>query len=80
MFARMVTDFSVTPLALSFMAQILFYTVPLLMFEYWLERRKDVAQLASQAWGWRAAAYGYCLLMLLFFPPPATHEFIYFQF
>jgi hypothetical protein len=35
---------------------------------------------ASLALLFVAAIYAYCASMLIFFPPPVTHEFIYFQF
>jgi hypothetical protein len=42
--------------------------------------RDDLVKLVAQPWFARAAAYGYCLLMLIVvFPAPSKHEFIYFQ-
>jgi D-alanyl-lipoteichoic acid acyltransferase DltB (MBOAT superfamily) len=61
-------------------ALLLFFVAPWLLFEAWLEKKKQDEALLSVAWPWRAACYGFMLLMLLFFPPPAPSEFIYFQF
>jgi len=59
---------------------IAFYVIPLFLYEIWVERRKDMVSLVTSAWQPRALAYAYCALMLLFFPSPVAHEFIYFQF
>jgi D-alanyl-lipoteichoic acid acyltransferase DltB (MBOAT superfamily) len=80
MFARIGTDFTVTPLARVIAQSMVFYAVPLLLFEAWVERRQDLDALVRGRWGWRAAVYAYCSMMLVFFPPPSIHEFIYFQF
>lgn len=59
---------------------LLFFVAPWLLFEAWLEIKKQDEALLGVAWPWRAACYSFMLLMLLFFPPPAPSEFIYFQF
>jgi D-alanyl-lipoteichoic acid acyltransferase DltB (MBOAT superfamily) len=69
-----------TPLALSMFGMIAFYACPLLLFEIWLERRKNLVALVSAPRWPRALAYAYGALMLLFFPSPVAHAFIYFQF
>lgn len=61
-------------------ALLLFFVAPWLLFEAWLERKKQDEALLTVAWPWRAVGYSLMLLMLLFFPPPAPSEFIYFQF
>jgi D-alanyl-lipoteichoic acid acyltransferase DltB (MBOAT superfamily) len=80
MFVKIVTDPRPTALAGSAFALILFYAGPLLAFEFWLERRKELAALVKVEWLPRALAYTYCALMLVYFPAPVAHEFIYFQF
>ena len=80
MLGRIGTDFAVTPLARVIFESMLFYAVPLLIFEAWVERRQDLDVLVRGRWGLRAAVYSYCLMMMIFFPPPSIHEFIYFQF
>lgn len=69
-----------TPLALSSFALPLFYALPLIAFEFWLERRADLHALTAGPWLPRGLAYVYCSLMLLYFRAPVAHEFIYFQF
>lgn len=76
----LLTDFQITPVAMSILALIAFYTLPLFLFEIWVDSRKDMAMLTREAWTTRAAIYIYFILMLIFFPSPTAHEFIYFQF
>jgi D-alanyl-lipoteichoic acid acyltransferase DltB (MBOAT superfamily) len=80
MLARMVTDPRPTPLALSSLGLVAFYAGPLMLYEFWLERRQNLLRLTEIDWLPRALAYGYCALMLWFFPPPVSNVFIYFQF
>jgi alginate O-acetyltransferase complex protein AlgI len=80
MLVRSVTDTRVTPLARVIFESIVFYGLPLLAFEYWVERRRQLTVLVQVAWPWRAAVYSYAMTMLIFFPPTGVHEFIYFQF
>ena len=77
---RIVVDFHWTPFASSAFTMILFFAGPLMLYEFWLERRQDLLRLIQVDWRARAAAYGYCALMLWFFPPPVSSVFIYFQF
>jgi D-alanyl-lipoteichoic acid acyltransferase DltB (MBOAT superfamily) len=69
-----------TPVAISMFAMIAFYAGPLLLYEIWVERRKDLVALVPMRWWPRALVYAYCALMLTFFPSPVAHAFIYFQF
>ncbi len=80
MLSRIVLDFHWTPFASSGFAMILFFAGPLVIYEFWLERRHDVLSLIRIDWRARALVYSYCSLMLLFFPPPVSNVFIYFQF
>ena len=80
MAARMLTDFTVTPLVKSSLAMIVFYTGPLWMFEFWLWMKDDLLAVLKIDWRMRGLAYNYCALMLMFFPAEIVHEFIYFQF
>jgi len=57
-----------------------FFLLPWLIYEAWLERRRDDEALFKAGWLWRAGFYLYLILMLLFFPAPAPAEFIYFRF
>ncbi|HEY6188753.1 MAG TPA: MBOAT family O-acyltransferase [Pyrinomonadaceae bacterium] len=80
MLSRMATDFRMTPLASSALAMIVFFAGPLVVYEFWLERKQDLLRLTGTHWWVRAAAYSYCALMLWFFAPPVSNVFIYFQF
>ena len=80
MLGRIATDFRATPFAVSALVMIIFYAGPLLAYEFWLERKDDLLRLTRTHWLARAGVYGYCVLMLWFFPPPVSNVFIYFQF
>ena len=80
MFVRTLTDFQLTGLGLTSLWMIVFYTLPLMVYEYGLERGGDLQGLLSRHWLVRAAVYSYAVLMLLFFHPAVHNEFIYFQF
>ncbi len=80
MLGLIATNWQSTPLAISSVAMIAFFAGPLMVYELWLEYRKNLYLLPEIHWLTRSAAYGYCLLMLLFFLPPIQNEFIYFQF
>jgi len=58
---------------------MVFYIVPLLSYEYWTEKRGLMA-LSKHSVVVQALFYVYIIIMLLFFPSPTAHEFIYFQF
>jgi alginate O-acetyltransferase complex protein AlgI len=80
MLIMMATNFSVTSLTLSAMAMIVFFAGPIMLFEFWLERRGHLLSLLKVHWLPRGMAYAYCALMLVFFLPSVKQEFIYFQF
>lgn len=80
LFLRLGTDWHWTAFAQTSLSLIGFFILPWLLFEAWLERRKDDLSLLSVSWYWRAALYVYLVLMMLFFPPPVPAEFIYFRF
>ncbi len=75
-----VTSFGPTPLALGSLATIAFFVVPMMLYEGWLERKREVGALLGAHWLTRGAAYSYLVLMMVFFPSPVSYEFIYFQF
>ena len=77
---QLLTNFQITPLVTSSVAMIIFYVLPLVMYEIWLERQGNLLALLRTRWWVRGMVYGYCILMLWFFPAMGQHEFIYFQF
>ncbi len=80
MFTRIFTDFRTTDFAASSIAMILFYAGPLIVYEFWLERKDDLLHLTRVNWLSRGVVYSYWFLMICFFPPPVSNVFIYFQF
>lgn len=58
---------------------MLFYILPLLSYEYWTEKR-GLMCLTQGTVAVQTLFYMYIIVMLLFFPSPTAHEFIYFQF
>ncbi|SKB02313.1 D-alanyl-lipoteichoic acid acyltransferase DltB, MBOAT superfamily [Prosthecobacter debontii] len=77
---RLGSDWSWTAYAQTSLSLIGFFLLPWLVYEAWVERRKDDYALLKTPWVWRAALYVYLTLMMLFFPPPVPAEFIYFRF
>ncbi len=75
-----VTDFTVTKFTIYGFAAILFFTMPLMLFEYWTERSGNLLVLLEARWGVRFVSYSYFIVMLIVFPPLISQEFIYFQF
>lgn len=61
-------------------AYLAFFTVPLMVYELWVEKRGDLLSLTKTGWGWRTLFYSAVLFLLLFFPPPSPNEFVYFRF
>ena len=80
MLERMVTDFRPTPFAVSSLTMVAFYAGPLMAYEFWLEQKDDLLKLTRINWLARGLVYTYCAFMLMFFPPPVSNVFIYFQF
>ena len=80
MLTLMVTNHQVTAFTEYGFGLILFYVLPLMMYELWLSVRNDLDRLVKVFWPVRAAVYSYMALMIVFFHPVVKHEFIYFQF
>lgn len=78
--ARLSTDFTITPFAKMIFGLLVFYVTPLMLFEVWLEWKKDLLGLVNAHWLVRGLVYLYVVYMIMFFPPPVPSEFIYFQF
>lgn len=80
MLGRIGSGLEVTPVAIGFLTTILFFVLPLLLYEIWVESRGELDAIVTSPWPLRALVYGYFVIMLIFFPSPTQHEFIYFQF
>ena len=75
-----ITDFTLTDFSRYGFVMIAFFTMPLILLEYWTEKAGDLLVLLKAHWLLRFASYGYFVLMLIIFPPLVSQEFIYFQF
>lgn len=80
MLAAIATVPVLTDYALYGAAMILFFAGPLMVYEWHVYRSGDMLLALRKSSGQRVAAYGYCALMLLAFPPLVQQVFIYFQF
>ncbi|MDP6636410.1 MAG: MBOAT family O-acyltransferase [Phycisphaerae bacterium] len=80
MLTRMFTNFVPSVFTTYCFTSILFYAGPLMLFEFWLDRKDDPMRLTKVHWGYRAAAYSYAAIMIILFRPMMPSEFIYFQF
>lgn len=73
-------NWQITEFAMFTLGSMAFYVLPLLAYEWWVEKKGDLLALTKCPWPIRAAVYVYMALMLFFFPSPVQNEFIYFQF
>lgn len=73
-------NFHMTDFAVFSMAMILFFSGPLMVFEFWLEKTRDKLMILNVSWIYRACFYTYLVLMIIVFPPDKPQDFIYFQF
>jgi hypothetical protein len=80
MLEQVVTDMTVTDFSIYGFSIIAFFTVPLMMFEYWTERSGNMLVLQKASKPLQVIIYIYLLLMMIVFPPLISQEFIYFQF
>jgi len=77
---KLFTDFHITHFALYGLGMVLFFSVPLLVYEAIIEKSKDLLLLTKIKPAKRAFVYGFCALMLWVFAPLLSQVFIYFQF
>ena len=73
------TKFEVTEFAVGLAGIFLFYTLPVIIYEAWVEHKGLMAMCRQNAWI-QGMFYGFIALMLFFFRCPEVHQFIYFQF
>lgn len=80
MLVQMATHIQLTNFTVYAFGMLTFFTLPLLALELRIERAGNMLYLLeAPAWE-RFIIYGYCLLMLIVFPPLTPQIFIYFQF
>lgn len=80
MLARFGQDWTWTPLAGFTLGLLAVLAGPLLLFESWVEKRGKLLALTETHWLPRALVYLFILLVILYFAPERSSEFIYFQF
>ena len=80
MLGRLVSDWRWSPLAACSLSKIAVFTLPLLLFEAWVERKGKPLALTESPWPARALVYLAMILALIYFSPDLPSEFIYFQF
>ena len=78
--SNLVSQWHWTAFASTAATLITFFGLPWLVFEAWLESKRDDWALLKSPWLVRAIIFAALVFYLLFFPPPAPSEFIYFQF
>ncbi len=80
MSVTLLTNFRLSPMALTALIMILVYAGILLVFEYLVDGEARLNQFTQTPWMARALVYTYLCGMFIFFQPQGTYEFIYFQF
>ncbi len=73
------SSFHMTTFALGIIVMLLFYIFPLFLYELWTEK-KGLMAITKISTLKQFLFYAYLIFMLLIFPSPTAHEFIYFQF
>jgi D-alanyl-lipoteichoic acid acyltransferase DltB (MBOAT superfamily) len=72
--------FAMTDFALYAGTLLAFFVAPLLAYEWYVYRRRDMTVVLSQPAWQRVMLYGYLMAMVVIFPPLTQQVFIYFQF
>ena len=70
----------ITDLVLVGYPLLLLFVVPMLAYEFWVEKKGDLLAITRRSAPVLAAFYAVLVLALAWFPAPAPSEFIYFQF
>ncbi|WP_018954670.1 MBOAT family O-acyltransferase [Thioalkalivibrio sulfidiphilus] len=69
-----------TPFVTYSATMLLLFAGPLLVLDYVTERKNDLYYPIRTSGTTQIGMFAYMMLTLIIFPPPATQEFIYFQF
>jgi alginate O-acetyltransferase complex protein AlgI len=80
MLLQLFADFRVTDYAAYAAAMLAFFALPLMVYEWFLYRSKDMLLLLHRPVWQQTATLGYFIAMLVLFPPLTQQVFIYFQF
>lgn len=73
------TNFYATTFSFGVLSVFAFYILPLILYELWTEK-KGLLAITEVSTAKQILLYGYFIFMLIIFPSPTAHEFIYFQF
>ena len=73
-------DYEITNFAIYSLCMILFFVMPLFLFEIFIEKSGDLLKLIKMNWIVRAIIYTYIIFMMVIFTPLQQQDFIYFQF
>ena len=71
---------AITSFSISGGCYLAWFVVPMVGFEFWLERKQDLLAVLQSHWVFRSLVYGYLVWMIIIFAPESRNEFIYFQF
>ncbi|MBL8269748.1 MBOAT family O-acyltransferase [Steroidobacter sp.] len=80
MFGALGNGFAITDFAVYASSLLAFFVTPLLVYEWYVYRQRDMVLALSQPAWQRVLLYGYFVAMVAIFPPLAQQVFIYFQF
>ncbi len=80
MLARLITDWHWSPLASNSLCVVALFTLPLVLYEAWVESKGNSLALTNAPWPARACLYLAMLVGIIYFAPDQPSEFIYFQF
>ena len=74
------TDFTITTFTQYAFVSILFFTMPLLLFELWIEKKHNLEYLVENRGVLQTACLSSVILLMVIFVPVKKQIFIYFQF
>lgn len=69
-----------TELSIYILGMLMFFSLPMLLLELFIERSNDMLRVVRLHWFPRAIVYSYFVFMLIVFPPLTPQVFVYFQF
>jgi len=78
--SRILTDVTLTPIALTMAGLLAFYVLPLLLLEAFTMGEERLGRFFELPWLPQGMTYAYLVVMMILFPALQTVDFIYFQF
>jgi len=80
MLTRLFVDWHWSPLAANSLSMIAVFTLPLVLYEAWVEYKGNILALTNAPWPARACVCLAMILGIIYFASDQPSEFIYFQF